>query len=614
MTTATTGAPSDVRAGQLVRADLRHAGDQRRAGRARQARTSIRLALTCLLSEGHLLLEDFPGTGKTSLAKAIANSVQGTHSRIQFTPDLLPSDVTGVTIYDQRSGAVRVPPRADLRDHRARRRDQPGLAEDPVGAARGDGGGPGHGRRHAAPGRPAVHGHRHPEPDRAGRHLPAAGGAARPVPDEDQPRLPRPRLDRRAARGRGHQGPVGRRAERDHHQRDHRRCPQLADRCTSTRPSSATSASSRTSPASSATSGSGCSVRGCLAFVRAAKTWALADGRGYVVPDDIKELAVPRAQPPAAARRRGRVLRRHRRGRDRPAPVPGPPADQRGACDAPASTSPTGLARPCPRRARVSQLPVPPRPTRLAGHHARRRRCCRGACLAARRPARLAGAVPRAPPAACIALLIAVGFVIGRPSLDISIELDPARVSVGDARGRPARRSPTGRGRGCVPLSVEVPVGHGRATLPAAVAGQRTPATTSCSWCRPTAARSSRSARRARSAPTRSACCAGTPSSRRPSSCSCTRRSSASTSLSPGLQRDLEGQATRDLSTSDLAFHTLRDYVTGDDWRHVHWRSHRQDRQAARPPVPGHPPHPADRRRGRGARRATAPRTSSSWR
>ena len=44
-------------------------------------------------------------------------------------------------------------------------------------------------------------------------------------------------------------------------------------------------------------------------------------------------------------------------------------------------------------------------------------------------------------------------------------------------------------------------------------------------------------------------------------------------SLSPGLQRDLEGEATRDLSTSDLAFHTLRDYVTGDDRRHVHWRS-----------------------------------------
>src|SRR5580658_10180627 len=62
---------------------------------------TIRLALTCLLSEGHLLLEDYPGTGKTSLAKAIANTVKGTHSRIQFTPDLLPSDVTGVTVYEQ---------------------------------------------------------------------------------------------------------------------------------------------------------------------------------------------------------------------------------------------------------------------------------------------------------------------------------------------------------------------------------------------------------------------------------------------------------------------------------------------------------------------------------
>ena len=61
----------------------------------------VRLALTCLFSEGHLLLEDNPGTGKTQLAKAIANTVQGTNSRIQFTPDLLPSDVTGVTIYDQ---------------------------------------------------------------------------------------------------------------------------------------------------------------------------------------------------------------------------------------------------------------------------------------------------------------------------------------------------------------------------------------------------------------------------------------------------------------------------------------------------------------------------------
>jgi MoxR-like ATPase len=63
----------------------------------------IRLALTCMLAEGHLLLEDAPGTGKTALARALAASVAGTHSRIQFTPDLLPSDITGVTMYDQKT-------------------------------------------------------------------------------------------------------------------------------------------------------------------------------------------------------------------------------------------------------------------------------------------------------------------------------------------------------------------------------------------------------------------------------------------------------------------------------------------------------------------------------
>ena len=61
----------------------------------------IRLALTCMLAEGHLLLEDAPGTGKTALARAIAATVQGSHKRIQFTPDLLPSDITGITMYDQ---------------------------------------------------------------------------------------------------------------------------------------------------------------------------------------------------------------------------------------------------------------------------------------------------------------------------------------------------------------------------------------------------------------------------------------------------------------------------------------------------------------------------------
>lgn len=67
-------------------------------------RRTVELAFTALISEGHLLLEDVPGTGKTSLARALGNTMNGTTSRIQFTPDLLPGDVTGITIYDQKRG------------------------------------------------------------------------------------------------------------------------------------------------------------------------------------------------------------------------------------------------------------------------------------------------------------------------------------------------------------------------------------------------------------------------------------------------------------------------------------------------------------------------------
>ena len=70
----------------------------------------IKLVLTALVSDGHVLLEDFPGTGKTVLAKALANTLDGTTSRIQFTPDLLPSDVTGVQIYDQGKGTFQFHP------------------------------------------------------------------------------------------------------------------------------------------------------------------------------------------------------------------------------------------------------------------------------------------------------------------------------------------------------------------------------------------------------------------------------------------------------------------------------------------------------------------------
>src|SRR5215472_869197 len=63
----------------------------------------VRLCLIALLCEGHLLIEDVPGVGKTMLAKSLARSLDCTFRRIQFTPDLLPSDVTGVRAYNQRT-------------------------------------------------------------------------------------------------------------------------------------------------------------------------------------------------------------------------------------------------------------------------------------------------------------------------------------------------------------------------------------------------------------------------------------------------------------------------------------------------------------------------------
>jgi MoxR-like ATPase len=64
---------------------------------------TLRLVVLCLVAEGHLIIEDFPGVGKTMLAKALARSIDCSFSRLQFTPDLLPSDVTGVNVFNQRT-------------------------------------------------------------------------------------------------------------------------------------------------------------------------------------------------------------------------------------------------------------------------------------------------------------------------------------------------------------------------------------------------------------------------------------------------------------------------------------------------------------------------------
>src|SRR5436305_14458234 len=95
----TAGAAESIRAVVDNLARVVHAPDE-----------TLRLCVLCLVSEGHLILEDFPGVGKTMLAKALARSLDVAFSRMQFTPDLLPSDVTGVNVFNQRSNEFEFKP------------------------------------------------------------------------------------------------------------------------------------------------------------------------------------------------------------------------------------------------------------------------------------------------------------------------------------------------------------------------------------------------------------------------------------------------------------------------------------------------------------------------
>ena len=193
----------------------------------------IELILIALLADGHVLLEDYPGSGKTTLAKALgacdrrrrARRPIATFRRIQFTPDLLPSDVTGTTVFDPQHATVLLPARADLRPRRARRRDQPHLAQGAVGDARGDGREAGHRRQRHPQARRALLRHRHAEPARPRRHLPAARRAARSLPlqDPDEAHRSRRASSRCSPATRERQGLAERRPAARHAHRDPRR-------------------------------------------------------------------------------------------------------------------------------------------------------------------------------------------------------------------------------------------------------------------------------------------------------------------------------------------------------------------------------------------------------
>ena len=75
---------------------------------------TLRLCILGLVAEGHVIIEDFPGVGKTMLAKSLARSLDVPFSRIQFTPDLLPSDVTGVNVFNQRTNEFEFRPGPSL--------------------------------------------------------------------------------------------------------------------------------------------------------------------------------------------------------------------------------------------------------------------------------------------------------------------------------------------------------------------------------------------------------------------------------------------------------------------------------------------------------------------